>query len=345
MIERRKIALACVRHLILDEADRMLDMGFEPQIRQIVEGCDMPSTAAGRQTFMFSATFPKEIQRLASDFLQDYIFLAVGRVGQAATDIQQIVEYVEGRDKPRHLMNHLRRIDDGLILIFVETKRSADRLEYELSSEGFPSTSIHGDRTQRDREEALAAFKSGERPILVATDVASRGLDISGVTHVFNYDLPNNVDDYVHRIGRTGRVGNTGIAISFVNDDNRSIATDLAKLLDEAGQEVPSWLETMAGAGFGGGRGGGRGGRRGGGRGGGAPVFGGRDFRRDNDNHHGGGGVGGHGGGGGGGGGCGGRGGGGDGGGGGGGGGGRSNDVRNQQRNVQFKTVYHQPFI
>ena len=142
----------------------------------------------------------------------------------------------------------------------------ADRLEGDLSYEGFPATSIHGDKTQQDREHALAEFKSGRRPILVATDVASRGLDISGVTHVFNFDLPGNVDDYVHRIGRTGRVGNTGIAVSFVCDNDRSIARELSELLAEAEQEVPEFLAAMAGASFGGGRGG---------------RFGGRDFRRD----------------------------------------------------------------
>jgi ATP-dependent RNA helicase DDX3X len=185
MEDRRKISLVCVRHLVLDEADRMLDMGFEPQIRHIVEGCGMPM-GENRQTFMFSATFPKEIQRLASDFLRDYVFLAVGRVGQAAADIRQICEYIEDRDKTKYLMSQLQQLQDGLILVFVETKRNADKLEYELSDAGFPATSIHGDRTQGEREHALDQFKKGLRPILVATDVASRGLDISGVTHVFN---------------------------------------------------------------------------------------------------------------------------------------------------------------
>ena len=200
LIERGRVSLACVAYLVLDEADRMLDMGFEPQIRRIVEEEDMPR-GDGRQTFMFSATFPKEIQRLAADFLKDYVFLAVGRVGSASRDVLQKVEFVENADKTSALMRHLNAIQDGLILVFVETKRAADRLEYDLSREGYPATSIHGDRSQGDREAALHAFKNGHKPILVATDVASRGLDISGVTHVFNYDMPGSIDDYVHRIG------------------------------------------------------------------------------------------------------------------------------------------------
>ena len=274
MVERGKISLANVQFFVLDEADRMLDLGFEPDIRHIVSGMDMPSE--GRQTFMFSATFPKEIQRMAMDFLQDYIFVAVGRVGAAGSNITQKLEYVENRDKTNMLVNHLNKTAGGLILVFVERKVVADELEYDLMSAQFPAIAIHGDRSQREREIALAAFKEGARPILVATDVAARGLDIGNVTHVFNYDMPNNIDDYVHRIGRTGRAGNTGNAISFMNDRNSSIASDLANLLGEAKQEIPSWLDQLAYAG-------GRGGKRGGGKRGGkfSGGFGGRDMRTE----------------------------------------------------------------
>lgn len=191
-------------------------------------------------------------------------------------DVFVQIEYVEEDQKPFALMRHLNEITDGLILVFVETKRAADRLEYGLTSEGYPATSIHGDRSQGEREAALASFKAGHTPILVATDVASRGLDINNVTHVFNFDLPNDIDSYVHRIGRTGRAGNTGLAVSFMNEGNSSIARELAELLSENGQDVPTWMNSMARARGFGGRGG-RGGRRGGAR------FGGRDFRRDND--------------------------------------------------------------
>ena len=264
LIERGRISLQNIKYLVLDEADRMLDMGFEPQIRRIVEGEDMPNVQ-NRQTLMFSATFPRDIQMLARDFLKEYIFLSVGRVGSTSENITQKVEYVEDVDKRSVLLDILHTHGAGLTLIFVETKRMADSLSDFLINQGFPATSIHGDRTQRERERALEMFRTARCPILVATAVAARGLDIPNVKHVVNYDLPTDIDDYVHRIGRTGRAGNTGISTAFFNRGNRGVVRDLLELLKEANQEVPAFLETIAreGAGFGGG-GGGRGGRSGG---------------------------------------------------------------------------------
>lgn len=251
LIDRGRISMGSIRHLIFDEADRMLDMGFEPQIRSIVEECDMPRSIGsyedptrGRQTLMFSATFPREIQALASDFLHDYIFVTVGRLGSTNEFIIQKLEYCEDNEKRSTLMRLLPECQ-GLTVIFVETKRNADALEMFLNDTGVNAISIHGDRTQMEREYALAQFKAGRTPVLVATDVAARGLDIDNVLHVVNYDLPNSIDDYVHRIGRTGRRGNTGTAHSFVNEKNQSITKDLYGLLKESNQEVPSWFEEM----------------------------------------------------------------------------------------------------
>ncbi|KAJ6778620.1 ATP-DEPENDENT RNA HELICASE DBP3 [Salix koriyanagi] len=278
LLERARVSLQMIRYLALDEADRMLDMGFEPQIRKIVEQMDMPPCGM-RQTMLFSATFPKEIQRLASDFLSNYIFLAVGRVGSSTDLIVQRVEHVQEIDKRSHLLDLLHAQKEtevnskhSLTLVFVETKKGADSLEHWLYVKGFPATTIHGDRTQQEREMALRSFKSGKTPILVATDVAARGLDIPHVAHVVNFDLPNDIDDYVHRIGRTGRAGKTGLATAFFNENKMSLARPLADLMQEANQVVPAWLTRCASRVS---HGGGKNRRSGGAR------FGGRDFRRE----------------------------------------------------------------
>jgi len=244
LYDRGKIGLENVRYLILDEADRMLDMGFEPQIRDIVERRDMVKTGQ-RQTMMFSATFPKEIQLLARDFLNNYIFLAVGRVGSTSVMITQRLEWVEENEKRSFLLDLLRTDPSALTLVFVETKRGADDLERFLVAEHYPAISIHGDKGQTEREEALRSFRNGRKPILVATAVAARGLDISNVKFVVNFDLPTDIDEYVHRIGRTGRAGNSGEAISFFNEKNRNIARDLFEILNETQQEIPEFLTKM----------------------------------------------------------------------------------------------------
>jgi len=246
MIKRGIISLENVHYLVLDEADRMLDMGFKEQIEEIVLNSGMPGPE-NRQTMMFSATFPKEIRELAYNFLGDYLFLTVGRIGAAVESVTQNVIWVEDNEKLQKVVEHLQNPAEdsdpnGLTLIFVKTKKSADFLERFLAQNSISCVSIHGDRTQREREYALNQFKKGFKGVLVATDVASRGLDIPNVNLVINFDLPENIDDYVHRIGRTSRLGNRGVAVSFFNDNNFMIGKDLIKTLKDCKQQVPSFL-------------------------------------------------------------------------------------------------------
>jgi len=271
-LDHRDTNLKRVTYLCLDEADRMLDMGFEPQVRQIVERTNMGRSSPHiRQSMMFSATFAREVQHMARDFLNDYVFITVGRVGSASELITQSVVYAgELKGKVRALekaiKDHLPK--DGLAVVFVETKRAADTLELELHESGVPVTAIHGDRTQQQREEALNAFKSGANPVLVATDVAARGLDIQNVALVVNFDMPKQIDDYVHRIGRTGRAGRKGVAVAFVNE-RCTYLPQLGDLLLEAKQDLPLWFnELCSNAQRRGGKGAGR-----------ETAFGGQDLR------------------------------------------------------------------
>ncbi|KAI8645808.1 P-loop containing nucleoside triphosphate hydrolase protein [Parasitella parasitica] len=247
ILERRRLSFQNIQYLVLDEADRMLDMGFEPQVRRIVENEDMPPPAK-RQTLLFSATFPDNIQRLAKDFLKEYVFLSVGRVGATSENITQHIEFVDDENKRPYLLEILNepKNKEGLTLIFTETKRMADAVCTFLNDNQLASTVIHGDRVQSEREAALNSFKKGITPIMVATAVAARGLDIPNVTHVISFDLPSDIDDYVHRIGRTGRAGNTGMATAFFNNGNRFMSEPLVKLLQDAKQQVPKWLLQMS---------------------------------------------------------------------------------------------------
>ncbi|XP_034029150.1 probable ATP-dependent RNA helicase DDX4 [Thalassophryne amazonica] len=247
VIGRGKVGLSNIRYLVLDEADRMLDMGFEAEMRRLVGSTGMPDKE-NRQTLMFSATYPEDIQRMAADFLKtDYIFLAVGVVGGACTDVEQTFIRVTKYSKRDQLLDLLKTTGIERTIVFVDTKRQADFIATFLCQEKLPTTSIHGDREQREREQALKEFRSGKSPILVATSVAARGLDIPDVHHVVNFDLPNNIDEYVHRIGRTGRCGNTGRAVSFFDPDiDGQLARSLITVLSKAQQEVPTWLEESA---------------------------------------------------------------------------------------------------
>ncbi|XP_004380531.1 probable ATP-dependent RNA helicase DDX4 isoform X2 [Trichechus manatus latirostris] len=247
IIGKEKIGLKQVKYLVLDEADRMLDMGFGPEMKKLISCPGMPSKEQ-RQTLMFSATFPEEIQRLAGEFLKsNYLFVAVGQVGGACRDVQQTILQVGQYSKREKLVEILRNIGDERTMVFVETKKKADFIATFLCQEKISTTSIHGDREQREREQALGDFRCGKCPVLVATSVAARGLDIENVQHVINFDLPSAIDEYVHRIGRTGRCGNTGRAVSFFDPESDShIAQPLVKVLSDAQQDVPAWLEEIA---------------------------------------------------------------------------------------------------
>ncbi|XP_073931447.1 probable ATP-dependent RNA helicase DDX4 isoform X5 [Castor canadensis] len=247
IIGKEKIGLKQVKYLVLDEADRMLDMGFGPEMKKLISCPGMPSKEQ-RQTLLFSATFPEEIQRLAGEFLKtNYLFVAVGQVGGACRDVQQTVLQVGQYSKREKLVEILRSIGDERTMVFVETKKKADFIATFLCQEKISTTSIHGDREQREREQALGDFRCGKCPVLVATSVAARGLDIENVQHVINFDLPSTIDEYVHRIGRTGRCGNTGRAISFFDpESDNHLAQPLVKVLTDAQQDVPAWLEEIA---------------------------------------------------------------------------------------------------
>jgi len=258
-----------VTYLVLDEADRMLDMGFEDQIRKIVS-----QIRPDRQTLLWSATWPREIQSLARDFTRDPIQVTIGSSDLSANEnITQVVEIVRGHEKSARLRDLLPRVHDGegKVMIFASTKGAADDVARQLRAERYPARAIHSGKTQQERDATLADFRAGRGAILIGTDVASRGIDVKDVRLVINYDMPNNLEDYVHRVGRTGRAGAKGTAVSFFDPvaDGRK-ARELVGVLRKSNQEVPEELAEIAGSGGGGGGGGyrGRGGFRGG-RGGG----------------------------------------------------------------------------
>ncbi|KAL1548251.1 RNA helicase [Salvia divinorum] len=251
ILEMKRIDFRQVSLLVLDEADRMLDMGFEPQIRKIVN--EIPPR---RQTLMYTATWPKEVRKIASDLLVNPVQVNIGSVDELAANksITQHVELVPDMDKQRRLEQILRSQEPGSkIIIFCSTKKLCDHLARSLGR-NFGAAAIHGDKSQGERDWVLNQFRNGRSPILVATDVAARGLDIRDIRVVINYDFPTGVEDYVHRIGRTGRAGATGISFTFFSEQDWKHAPDLVKVLEGANQAVPPEIRDIAlrgGPGFG----------------------------------------------------------------------------------------------
>lgn len=225
-VQNKTINLSQVQMLILDEADRMLDMGFMPDLRRIIE-----LLPAGRQNLMFSATFSGEIKKLADSIMNQPQLIEVARRNAVAETVRQVVHPVHKECKHALLTHLIRSRQLRQVLVFCGTKLGANRLAQHLNRDGIPSNAIHGDKTQQARVDALEQFKQGAIQVLVATDVAARGIDIDQLPFVVNYDLPHAAEDYVHRIGRTGRAGATGEALSLVSEDELRYLSDIEKLL------------------------------------------------------------------------------------------------------------------
>jgi ATP-dependent RNA helicase RhlE len=230
-LERQNVVFDELEILVLDEADRMLDMGFAPQINRIVS--QIPPY---RQTLLFSATMPPEVEALARKYLRKPLVVQVGRRSMAANTVTHAVYPVPREKKSALLVELLRKPDMDSVLVFTRTKHGADRVVRHLERAGISSTAMHADKTQVQRTNALEGFKDGSVRVLVATDIAQRGLDVSGISHVINYDVPQQPEDYVHRIGRTGRAAMTGDAFTFMSPDEIAMVRTIERVI---GQKIP----------------------------------------------------------------------------------------------------------
>ncbi|MFN3617803.1 MAG: DEAD/DEAH box helicase [Aquabacterium sp.] len=243
-IEAKNCNLSQVEYVVLDEADRMLDIGFLPDLQRILSY--LPKT---RQTLLFSATFSPEIKKLAQSYLQDPVLVEVARPNQTATNVEQRFYKVDDDDK-RHVIRQILR-DRGITqsIVFVNSKLGCARLARTFERDGLRTAALHGDKSQDERIKALDAFKRGEVDLLVATDVAARGIDIAALPAVFNYDIPFNAEDYVHRIGRTGRAGASGLAVSLVTGADARLMADIEKLIKKKPEVEPFELDGRVGRG------------------------------------------------------------------------------------------------
>jgi len=237
-IEGKTAVLNQVEYVVLDEADRMLDIGFLPDLQRILSY--LPKA---RQTLLFSATFSPEIKRLANSYLQDPVLVEVARPNATATNVEQRFYSVVDDDKRRAVRQILRDRELSQAIVFVNSKLGAARLARSFERDGLKTQALHGDKSQDERLKALAAFKAGEVDLLVATDVAARGLDIADLPAVFNFDVPFNAEDYVHRIGRTGRAGASGLAVTLVTREDARNVADIEKLIKKKIELEPFELE------------------------------------------------------------------------------------------------------
>jgi superfamily II DNA/RNA helicase len=230
---QRSVNLSRVDTLVLDEADRMLDMGFAPQLTQILRY--LPQQ---RQTLLFTATWSSEMDQLSKKYSRNPERVSIGALSRATTQVTQELVRTTIPKKNETLLDELNR-REGSVLVFARTQSRTDRVAKYLGSYGMQVARLHGGRTQGQRNSALNSFRSGQMRVLVATDIAARGIDVTEIQHVINFDLPQNAEDYVHRIGRTGRAGATGTAVSFLTPEDRAQWSEILKLLKKTGSKIP----------------------------------------------------------------------------------------------------------